>query len=388
MFVDGIISVKICQPRERGDIMKKKIILILIAALIISSSTLYYFWFNTEYTITFETNEGTELLSLTFQADDTIVLPDNPTKDNYEFSGWYSDEELNSYFSYDKMPRENITLYADWGSENLLYVLIENEYTVSKGSSTGGNLIIPKRHDGLLVTRIGVNGFSNFMSMSSITIPNTIKSIEGRAFMMTSLTSIYIPNSVQTIGDYAFAMSTYLTEITFQENSQLTEIGSYAFISSSLVKSLEIPKSVTHIREYAFASLGSMSSLSFEEGSLLVEIETYAFAISYSLKEVILPEGLLTIGEAAFLNNPNLLNVFIPDTVTSIGSYAFGGANYLSAVYIPTSVVTMGAHVFSGSIYTQMVIYCGAMSKPSTWDEYWMDGGCIVEWGMAETPSE
>ena len=386
--MNGIIFLKTCSLSERGDIMKKKLIIILIAVFLTSSSTFYYLWFNTEYTITFVTNEGTEISSLNYQADDLIVLPDDPTKANYEFSGWYLDEALNTYFAEGLMPRENITLYADWGSENLLYTLIVDEYTVSKGTSTGGHVVIPKRHNDLLVTRIGLNGFSQNMSIISITIPDTIKSIGDYAFMMTSLTSVYIPNSVETIGIYAFAMSQHLTEITFEENSRLTEISTFAFYGASLVTSIEIPRSVTHIRSTAFALATALTSLTFEEGSQLIEIETNTFAMAANLEDLVLPEGLLTIGEMAFTNLYKLTNLVIPNTVTSIGLGAFSGTTALSAVYIPGSVITMGGAVFSGSRPVMLVIYCGAESQPSTWDVSWNNSSIYVEWGTTSTPSE
>ena len=368
--------------------MKKTLIFILIAIFLASSSTLYYVWFNQEYTITFETNEGTEIASLTYQTDDLIVLPDDPTKVQYEFSGWYLDEEKNTYFTHQVMPRENITLYADWGSENLLYTLIVDEYTVSKGTSSGGHIVIPKRHEDLLVTRIGLNGFSMFGSITSITIPNSIKSIGERAFMMTSLTSVHIPNSVQSMGTYAFAMSTQLSEVTFQENSQLNEISDYAFMNCGLIEEINIPKSVTRVGEYAFALVGRLSSLTFEEGSLLQDIDSFAFAMAADIEELILPEGLLTIADSAFINLAKLTNLVIPSTVTSIGASAFAGTYMLNAVYIPIQVVTMGGQVFAASRSMMLVVYCGALSKPLGWDQYWVDGSTFVEWGTTSALPE
>jgi hypothetical protein len=64
------------------------------------------------------------------------------------------------------------------------------------------------------VTSIGYNSMSSFKDLTSITIPNSVKSIAFGAFQCCGLTSITIPNSVTSIGDYAFGNCTGLTSVT------------------------------------------------------------------------------------------------------------------------------------------------------------------------------
>lgn len=386
--MNGIIFLKTCLLSERGDIMKKTLIIILISVFLTSSITLYYLWFNKEYTITFESNGGTEITSLTYKANETILFPDDPDLQNFEFAGWYMDEGLNNYFSSDKMPRRDITLYADYGSERLIYTLIEDEYAISYlANSPGAAVVIPKRHHGLLVTHIAQNAFV-MQQIASITIPNTITSIGNNAFMSNVLSTLYIPNSVVTIGSNAFAMSSYLTEIIFQEESQLLEISDSTFMGCSLITTIEIPKSVTSIGSYAFAYAYQLSSLIFEDGSLIEEIGPFAFAMAQHLEEIVLPSGLLSIKEYAFSNLIQLTNVLIPNTVTNIGASAFVGTNALTAIYIPNSVTVVGSDAFSAVRMLPIIIYCGASELPSGWDASWNSSQGIVEWGTTNTSSE
>lgn len=70
------------------------------------------------YTITFDTGSGTHITSLTVPYGDSVVLPSNPTKDGYSFSGWNPAPPKT-------MPAENITLVAQWNLNtcNIIYNL-------------------------------------------------------------------------------------------------------------------------------------------------------------------------------------------------------------------------------------------------------------------------
>ena len=65
------------------------------------------------------------------------------------------------------------------------------------------------------VTSIGNYAFSSCRSLTSITIPNSVTTIERGAFSgCRSLTSLTIPNSVTTIGDYTFDGCNKIKQIT------------------------------------------------------------------------------------------------------------------------------------------------------------------------------
>ncbi len=64
-------------------------------------------WTVNQYTITFNTNGGSDIASITQDYGTAIVAPANPTKSGYTFTGW--DKAVPS-----TMPAENITLTATW----------------------------------------------------------------------------------------------------------------------------------------------------------------------------------------------------------------------------------------------------------------------------------
>ncbi len=63
------------------------------------------------YTITFDTNGGTEIKKLSVKKDDTIIKPTDPTRDGYKFMGW---EYLGEPWDFTKPVKENMTLVATW----------------------------------------------------------------------------------------------------------------------------------------------------------------------------------------------------------------------------------------------------------------------------------
>lgn len=67
-----------------------------------------------------------------------------------------------------------------------------------------------------------------------------------------TLTSVSIPETVKTIGSRAFEYCNNLTSLTFEGESQLEQIDSYAFTSTGLT-TVDVPASVINLGKYAFS---------------------------------------------------------------------------------------------------------------------------------------
>ena len=190
-----------------------------------------------------------------------------------------------------------------------------------------------------------------YSNLSTITFPDSITSIGQYAFQYSNLSQITIPASVQTIGIYAFFNNISLTTIIFENNSNLTSIGNYAFASfpgSSSLTSINIPASVTSIGDYAF-QYSNLSTITFDVNSLLTSIGDFAFGYSNNISEIIIPTSILTIGNNSFYSCASLENVQIDLTsiLIAIGGNAFDGTN-ITSINIPASVQTIGNNAFNG----------------------------------------
>lgn len=65
------------------------------------------------YTVTFNSNGGSAVASITGQAWSSFVMP-IPTKSGMSFAGWYTDEGLTRLYTNPVIPAANLTLYAKW----------------------------------------------------------------------------------------------------------------------------------------------------------------------------------------------------------------------------------------------------------------------------------
>ena len=67
------------------------------------------------FTVSFDTDGGTEIESIIVASGKKIELPEDPVKEGFTFGGWYADIDLVELFDTETlMPKQNITLYAKW----------------------------------------------------------------------------------------------------------------------------------------------------------------------------------------------------------------------------------------------------------------------------------
>ena len=250
-------------------------------------------------------------------------------------------------------------------------------FTTNNGSITitgyTGNptvLNIPGTTNGYQVTSIATNAFLSRLTLTSVTIPDSVTNIETFAFDQCSgmtnitfgsglttiglgafiqclgLTSIAIPDNVTTIGNQAFGNCQSLTNVTF--GSGVTIIGSLAFSHCSGLASITIPNNVTNIGTYAFQNCTGLTNITF--GSGVTTVGQYALDGCGHLASATI--GIPTIGSSLFSYGTmihgftNLASITMLDSVTNIGSYAFQNCTGLTNITIPQSVTSIGTGVF------------------------------------------
>ena len=235
-----------------------------------------------------------------------------------------------------------------------------------------GPLTIPTMLGGYPVTGIGASAFRGCDGLTSVTIPDSVTSIENVAFAECSgLTSVIMPNGIMSIGEDAFAGCSGLTCITIPDS--VTHIGGGAFSGCGCLTSVTIPQcvldkglssvfsssyqkiknvvildSATSIGDYVFQSCSGLTSVTIPYG--VKNIGNRAFEYCSGLTNVTIPNSVTNIGEDAFCYCNGLTSITIPDSVTSIGSYAFYYCSGLTRVTIPQAVVNSFRTVFNGDM--------------------------------------
>jgi len=99
--------------------------------VVASDMTLYAKWEEITYTVSFDSNGGSEVDSETINYNESATKPEDPTKEGYIFKGWYIDSDLTTEYDFDTIVTENMILYAKWE---------EITYTVSFDSNGGSEV--------------------------------------------------------------------------------------------------------------------------------------------------------------------------------------------------------------------------------------------------------
>jgi len=177
------------------------------------------------------------------------------------------------------------------------------------------------------VTTIDGNAFFNCNILQSAVISSSVTSIGDGAFSgCPSLTTISDLESVNSIGTNAFANCPQLKNVVFSES--LTTIGGNAFLNDSSLVSVTIPESVTSANWSVFQNCTALQSATILNST----IPTYEFENCTALKDVTLSNNVTTIYGSAFGNCPSVETLTVPAPVTDIESGAFSGLTGLKTL--------------------------------------------------------
>ncbi len=278
-------------------------------------------------------------------------------------------------------------LYYTFTSDSTACVVFNNENCYS------GDVVIPESvsYNGkeYAVDAIDQNAFYGCRELTSIEIPNTVKTIGDYAFCYCNgLTRIEIPNSVITIGEQAFFECSRLESVII--GNSVTSIGNYAFYyCSNLVEvnclalnppsislytfncydraTLIVPrKRVESYRQdnywRRFSTILPSSSAIEVNGICYDYTSDNTVCVTYKDEsynsysgDIVIPESVSyngkdyivnAIDEKAFYNCSGLTSVIIPNTITIIGNNAFNGCSALTGIDIPNSIFIIGDYAF------------------------------------------
>ncbi len=232
-------------------------------------------------------------------------------------------------------------------------------------------------------TDYSIGPFKESDNLTQVTFEEGITKIAYGLFAnMPALESITIPDTVTTIESKAFSNCAKLKNINFGEG--LTEIQQWAFEECPSIEKLDLPDSVTTILPYAFYNAKNLSELHLPSGLKKIDVGAFGncdsltsvklpksitessqgYSTDYSsgpfkecdnLTEITFEDGITQIAER-LLANTVIDHITIPDTVTSIGYLTFSGTKNLKSITLPESLQTIGNRAFLESGLTEIEI--------------------------------
>lgn len=328
------------------------------------------------FTITFIV-DGVELdVSKTLYGGNSYGNLPTPTREDYTFAGWYSADGILATSS-SIMGTSDVVLYAHWTSPvyNVIceydtttssYVVIGTEY---KDATT---ITIPSTYDDgvngvAFVTAIGERAFDE-CSMTSVTIPSTIISIGTYAFSYCrGLTEIVLPDNLTYLGNRVFMCCNNLTTINIPQG--ITSIYEHTFYACGFT-SLIIPSHITRIETYAFYYSHKLTDVKFEDNSQLEYLGQGAFGECDILESVELPSSLKTIDKGAFYKCVKLNNIAIPENVKNIADRVFYDCTNLTTLTILAIVPPTLSSVNAISSATTTIYIVGELDVYSNADKW------------------
>lgn len=258
-----------------------------------------------------------------------------------------------------------------------------------------GDLSIPCELGGHPVASINAGAFSGCWRLTSISIPEGIKSIGASAFASCRIHQFDLPHSLKCLditafdffGSDIFSVSIH-SDVesvegkcpTYVETTIYTDSGdsdrvknlieSHMQYSTEGIKYIERkPNGGPYTEQLGYrqwtwtfdvvqgnAVITGASSINGNDfqlpamlgGCPVTEIADDALASSRNIVAMLIPAGLVKVGERAFESCTLLESVVLPATLKSIGSNAFSGCSKLANITIPDSVATIGACAFLG----------------------------------------
>lgn len=224
--------------------------------------------------------------------------------------------------------------------------------------------------DTLIVTSgeaIAENAVSGWDYLKSVTLPDTLKTIEYSGFAHCELLEqISLPEGLTSIGASAFYNCALLKQIELPDS--VVSVGNYAFGECASLETVSLSKSLSTVGNWVFASCNSLINLTispenanyYSAGNCIIERGTQTLVLG-CLGSIIPNDGTIKIiGHHAFASQETLVSITLPDSVTTIETYAFDGCSSLVSVDLGIFFTTFERRSFTNCPSIEYFTYPGS----------------------------
>lgn len=183
------------------------------------------------------------------------------------------------------------------------------------------------------MTKIPKKAFGHCKKLETLSIPSTVKTIDGRAFEGCEKIKVELPKNIKTIEAWAFKDCKLFELKEFPP--KLKELAGNAFEGTT----------VNNI---------SNSIFTIKDGLVYEGTALKGFTDAKLATEATIRDGTTVISSTAFRGNEYLVSLTLPDSVVKIGREAFGDCKNLKTVKLSENLEEMECGVFSGCKITSI----------------------------------
>lgn len=317
--------------------------------------TVYAKW--TElYTISFDTDGGSEVSSITGEKGTEVSAPEAPVRDGYVFDGWFADEECTQPYVFSTLT-ESCTVYAKWHALSNNIAITLNVNAPILGVELNPVVIIGTEGEDFADDE-AVNLFTQAINSEIGYAGDPLFTFGGWAYDAegTRLVGDVVPHSEGNLALYAtWVQSSKYCIIYFMGQEECLGEGVYkgqGFDSETIAEIASFYGQSVTIFTNIDGTVVDITADTFERDMYLIpavdfsdfEFVPNADSLGYTLTsytgngtDVEVPSiyngaPVTAIGSGAFSGNTSVASVVLPDSVTSIGPGAFASCSSLTEV--------------------------------------------------------
>lgn len=253
-------------------------------------------------------------------------------REDYEFSGWYADEDRKVAVTYPFVANENRTFYAGWMNVKRTEGVTFEGNVLSAYTGTDTEVFVPYAYtdeetgEKIRVTEVKASAFRN------------------KDFVRV----VHLPATVTAVGGSAFAGCSALETLDFPDGCALEELGASAFEGCEALKNFTFSETVRFVGERAFYGCRSLRETPGLSDTALTIVSPETFALCDDLASVTIPAGVTTIGAGAFSGDEKVLITFKnADGLQTIGERAFESCRSFDGISAP-SLTSVGQNAYAG----------------------------------------
>lgn len=108
------------QPENDGGLYKnlnisvRSLSIAIIVGIALIAALMFFGSKNGGYTVSYDSRGGSDVQSQVYQYQEELVLPQEPTREGYTFTGWYLDQEAKVPIELPVLVEGSTQYYAGW----------------------------------------------------------------------------------------------------------------------------------------------------------------------------------------------------------------------------------------------------------------------------------